>query len=94
MPKRYTEDFKKMVLEMVASGKKPTDVSRELNISTAAIGTWIKKEKLKKETPKEAEKEKNEYSIEKYAKIFNENIKLKEEIRALKKTIEILIIKE
>ncbi len=41
MSKRYTEDFKKQIVELNNNGKAPGDIMKEYNISRSSIHKWI-----------------------------------------------------
>jgi transposase len=39
--KRYTEDFKQMIIELYQSGKSKLELSREYGVSITSIDNWI-----------------------------------------------------
>ncbi len=42
MSKRYTDEFKKQIVELIKSGKRPKDVVEEYQISRATVNKWVK----------------------------------------------------
>jgi transposase len=88
--KRYTDDFKKMIIEVYNSGKPVLELCSEYGISTAIIYRWLKnppsnepkKTLIKVETePKAVNKDKE------LLKLHTENARIKEENEILKKAI-------
>ncbi len=41
MSKRYTDEFKKQIVELIKSGKRPKDVVEEYQISRATVNKWV-----------------------------------------------------
>lgn len=41
MSKRYTEEFKKKIVELINNGKAPGDIVKEYNISRSSVHKWI-----------------------------------------------------
>ena len=41
MSKRYTEEFKKQIVELINNGKVPGDIVKEYNISRSTIHKWV-----------------------------------------------------
>jgi transposase-like protein len=44
MPKRYPSEFRRRVLDLVASGRSVTEVARDLGISNQTIYAWRRQE--------------------------------------------------
>ncbi len=40
--KRYTEEFKKQIVEVINNGKSPTEVVKEYNIARSTVNKWVK----------------------------------------------------
>nr|WP_199563550.1 MULTISPECIES: IS3 family transposase [unclassified Oceanispirochaeta] len=40
MSKRYTEEFKKQIVELISNGKSPGDIVKEYNISRSSVHKW------------------------------------------------------
>jgi transposase len=79
--KRYTEEFKKTIVELYNSGKGLEELSSEYAVSKSTISGWIKKNKpisLDKDTT---------ISSEEYKNLLKKNAKLEEEIEILKKAM-------
>jgi transposase len=41
MSKRYTDEFKKQIVDLIKSGKRPKDVVDEYQISRATVNKWV-----------------------------------------------------
>lgn len=39
--KRYNEEFKKQIVDLVISGKSPMDISKEYNIARSTVNKWV-----------------------------------------------------
>ena len=78
----FTEEFKTMIAELVASGQSVKEVSREYSLSETAVRSWSKK----KAPIKTAEGTTN---LEEINRIRKENARLKEENEILKKAMAI-----
>lgn len=88
--KRYTDDFKNMIIEVYNSGKQVKEICSEYGISSAILYRWLnnppskepKKPIIKVETePKAVDKDKE------LLKLKKENECIKEENEILKKAI-------
>ena len=40
-PRRYTEDFRRQMIDLVRSGRTPEELSREFDPSAQAIRNWV-----------------------------------------------------
>ena len=40
--KRYTDEFKKQIVELINNGKSPTEIVKEYNIARSTVNKWIK----------------------------------------------------
>jgi transposase len=40
--KRYTEEFKKQIVELVRNGKSPTEVVKEYKVARSTVNKWVK----------------------------------------------------
>ena len=40
--KRYTEEFKKQIVELVKGGKSPNEVVKEYRIARSTVNKWVK----------------------------------------------------
>jgi transposase len=40
--KRYTEEFKKQIVELVKGGKSPMEVVKEYNVARSTVNKWVK----------------------------------------------------
>ena len=96
--KTYTEDFKKMIIEVYNTGKPIKEICKEYGVSTASLNNWINqvqpKEKISKKTIITANKNKNnelkdKNDAEEISKLRKENEKVKMELEILKKAIAI-----
>jgi len=45
MAKRYTDEFKKQIVELINNGKRPTDIVAEYNIARSSISKWVEEMK-------------------------------------------------
>lgn len=79
--KRYTEEFKKTIVELYNSGKSLAELSSEYAVSKSTITGWIKKNK-----PISVDKD-TTISAEEYKNLLKKNAKLEEEIEILKKAM-------
>ena len=96
--KTYTEDFKKMIIEVYNTGKPIKEICEEYGVSTASLNNWINqvqpKEKISKKTIITTNKNKNnelkdKKDDEEISKLRKENEKVKMELEILKKAIAI-----
>lgn len=96
--KTYTEDFKKMIIEVYNTGKPIKEICKEYGVSTASLNNWINQVQPKeKNSPKAiitANKNKNnelkdKNNAEEISKLRKENEKVKMELEILKKAIAI-----
>jgi transposase-like protein len=46
VPKRYTEEFRRKVLDLMAAGRPIAQIATDLGISDQAIYTWRKREQI------------------------------------------------
>ena len=93
--KNYTEDFKKMIIEVYNTGKPIKEICEEYGVSTTSLNNWINqvqpKEKISKK-PIITTNKKNNHEIkdvEEISKLRKENEKVKMELEILKKAIAI-----
>ena len=88
--KRYTEEFKKMIVELYIQGKTKKYLSQEYGVSSNTIREWLKREKKEKNKD-----EKSYLEIVKLKKLLEEKDKelneKEEEIEILKKATAILM---
>lgn len=96
--KAYTEDFKKMIIEVYNTGKPIKEICKEYGVSTASLNNWINqvqpKEKISKKPIITTSKNKNierkePKDTEEISKLKKENEKVKMELEILKKAIAI-----
>ena len=96
--KTYTEDFKKMIIEVYNTGKPIKEICEEYGVSTTSLNNWINqvqpKEKISKKPIITANKNKNnelkdKKDAEEISKLRKENEKVKMELEILKKAIAI-----
>ena len=96
--KAYTEDFKKMIIEVYNTGKPIKEICEEYGVSTASLNIWINqvqpKEKISKKIIITSNKNKNnelkdKNDAEEISKLRKENEKVKIELEILKKAIAI-----
>lgn len=96
--KTYTEDFKKMIIEVYNTGKPIKEICKEYGVSTASLNNWINqvqpKEKISQKAIITANKKKNnelqdKNHAEEISKLRKENEKVKMELEILKKAIAI-----
>ncbi len=45
-PERYTEPFRRQMIELVRSGRTPEELSREFEPSAQAIRNWVRQAEL------------------------------------------------
>ena len=43
-PRKYTDEFKKQLVDLYHSGKRRCDISREYDIATSLFDKWVKQE--------------------------------------------------
>lgn len=77
--KRYSDDFRKMVVDLYNSGQSVRDLSREYGVSDVTIYAWIKKL-----SPMELE-DGSSVTPEDYAELKKQMLKLQQENEILKK---------
>ncbi len=94
--KRYTDDFKKMLIEVYNTGKPVKEICEEYGVTHASLNKWVNqaqpKEKIaekpivntKKDTNKEIDNDKNEI-----LRLKKENERIAMENEILKKAIAI-----
>ena len=96
--KTYTEDFKKMIIEVYNTGKPIKEICEEYGLSTTSLNNWINqvqpKEKISKKPIITTNKNKNNErkdskDAEEISKLKKENEKIKMELEILKKAIAI-----
>lgn len=91
--KRYTEEFKKMIVELYIQGKTKKCLSQEYGVSSNTIREWLKREK--KEIKEKYKDETSYLEIVKLKKLLEEKDKelneKEEEIEILKKATAILM---
>lgn len=96
--KAYTEDFKKMIIEVYNTGKPIKEICEEYGVSTTSLNNWINqahpKEQISKKpvitTKKNKDSErKDQKEAEEILKLKKENEKIKMELEILKKAIAI-----
>ena len=91
--KRYTEEFKKMIVELYIQGKTKKYLSQEYRVSLNTIREWLKREK--KEIKEKNKDETSYLEIVKLKKLLEEKDKelneKEEEIEILKKATAILM---
>jgi transposase len=96
--KTYTEDFKKMIIEVYNTGKPIKEICKEYGVSTTSLNNWINqvqpKEKISKKPIITSNKNKNNErkdskDAEEISKLKKENEKIKMELEILKKAIAI-----
>ena len=96
--KTYTEDFKKMIIEVYNTGKPIKEICEEYGVSTTTLNNWINqvqpKEKISKKPIITTIKNKNNgrtepKDVEEISKLKKENEKIKMELEILKKAIAI-----
>ena len=96
--KTYTEDFKKMIIEVYNTGKPIKEICKEYGVSTTSLNNWINqvqpKEKISKKPIITSNKNKNierkdSKDAEEISKLKKENEKIKMELEILKKAIAI-----
>ena len=93
--KNYTEDFKKMIIEVYNTGKPIKEICEEYGVSTTSLNNLINqvqpKEKISKKPIIATNKNKNneKKDVEEISKLKKENEKIKMELEILKKAIAI-----
>jgi transposase len=96
--KNYTEDFKKMIIEVYNTGKPIKEICEEYGVSTTSLNNWINqvqpKEKISKKplittNNKKNNEIKDKKDVEEISKLKKENEKIKMELEILKKAIAI-----
>lgn len=96
--KNYTEDFKKMIIEVYNTGKPIKEICEEYGVSTTSLNNWINqvqpKEKISKKpvittNNKKNNEIKDKKEVEEISKLKKENEKIKMELEILKKAIAI-----
>lgn len=81
MAKRYTDEFKKQIVELVNNGKRPTDIVAEYNIARSSISKWV--EEMKTTGSFKAKDNRSEEENE-LIRLRKENAKLQMEVDILK----------
>ena len=82
MKKKYTDDFKAMIVELHRSGKPPSETMREYGISSSAYYNWINDNKT-------VTVDDQKFTAKEVKLLKRENLRLKEEVEILKKTLTI-----
>ncbi len=88
--KRYTDDFKKMVIEVYNSGKPVLELCSEYGVTNATLYKWLKNppsNESKKPIIKVHNEPKAEDKEKELLKLQKENERIKEENKILKKAI-------
>lgn len=80
--KRYDENFKKKIVQLLFEGKTAVEIVEEYNISHTSIYTWAKQYN-----------DIYEVSFKKYNEIQEENKRLKQEVDILKQAMSIMASK-
>lgn len=84
--KRYDENFKRMIVELVNSGKSVSEVSREYGLALSNIRHWVK-------LFSKIEIEGQAFDKSEFLKLKKEMASLKEENEILKKALTIFATK-
>lgn len=79
--KRYTDEFKKTIVELYNSGKSLAELNSEYAVSKSTITGWIKKNKTV------VVDKNNTITASEYKDLLKKNAKLEEEIEILKKAM-------
>lgn len=91
--KTYTDEYKKMIIEVYKTGKPIKEICEEYGVSTASLNNWINqaqpKEKISKKPIITTKKNKVNENTEEISKLKKENEKIKMELEILKKAIAI-----
>ena len=82
MKKKYTDDFKAMIVELHRSGKPPSETMREYCISSSAYYNWINDNKT-------VTVDDQKFTAKEVKLLKRENLRLKEEVEILKKALTI-----
>lgn len=82
MKKKYTDDFKAMIVELHRSGKPPSETMREYGISSSAYYNWINDNKT-------VTVDDQKFTAKEVKLLKRENLRLKEEVEILKKALSI-----
>lgn len=82
MKKKYTDDFKAMIVELHRSGKPPSETMREYGISSSAYYNWINDNKT-------VTVDDQKFTAKEVKLLKRENLRLKEEVEILKKALTI-----
>lgn len=80
MSKRYTDEFKKQIVELVDNGKSVTDIVNEYSIARSSVCKWVKEMKTTGSFKAKDNRSEDE----------NEIIRLKKELADAKMEIDIL----
>ena len=99
--KTYTDDFKKMVIEVYNTGKPIKEICEEYGVSTATLNNWTNSVQVKQkisQKPIIAKKsktteEKSKEDSKEFAKLKKENERIKMELEILKKAMAIFATK-
>ena len=51
-PRKYTDEFKKQLVDLYHSGKRRCDICREYDIATSLFAKWVKQEEPTETTVK------------------------------------------
>ena len=87
--KRYTEDFKQMIIEVYKTGKPVKEICEEYGVSHSTVNNWTKSiqpKKISKKPIVSTKKSKEKANLE----MNRENKQLKKEIERIKMENEIL----
>lgn len=82
MKKKYTDDFKAMIVELHRSGKPPCETMREYGLSSSAYYNWISDNKT-------VTVDDQKFTAKEVKLLKRENLRLKEEVEILKKALTI-----
>ena len=82
MKKKYTDDFKAMIVELHRSGKPPSETMREYGISSSAYYNWINDNKT-------VTVDDQKFTAKEVKLLKREKLRLKEEVEILKKALTI-----
>jgi transposase len=88
--KRYTDDFRKMVIEVYKSGKPVLELCSEYGVTNATLYKWLKNppgDEANKPIIRVDEEVKSNKNEKEILKLQKENARIKEEIEILKKAI-------
>lgn len=82
MKKKYSDDFKAMIVELHRSGKPPCETIREYALSSSAYYKWVGDNKT-------VTVDDQKFTAKEVKTLKRENLRLKEEVEILKKALSI-----